>query len=231
MPSAERRELPYKLVAGATPCRDGWLIVSARLKGATFAPDVPRVNVELVDILQRRPTFSIVNMNAPIGATDISIRSERDCDREARELIGHSVGSLRWGSHAPPWGDDVESADNPSNYLRARYGEIMDNMAPYLQRSICEGLPEMSFFQMNAEQPLRFEPRSDDGYHERRELVAKVPGVPRILDAEIDGIDRFELLDVAALLWSSRRICSRAGKRVPAVPEWDPDGLRMEIFR
>lgn len=231
MPSAERRELPYKLVAGATPCRDGWLIVSARLKGATFAPDFPRVSGELIDILQRRPAFSIVNMNAPIGATQLAVRSERVCDVEARELIGYSVGSLRWGEQPPPWGADPDDPSNPHNHLRSRYGEIVDNMAPYLQRSICEGLPELSFYQINSEQPLEFAPRSEEGYLERRALVAKVPGVPRILDFVIDGVDRFELLDVAALLWSSRRICSRAGKRVPAVPEWDEDGLRMEIFR
>lgn len=231
MPSAERRELPYKLVAGATPCRDGWLIVSARLKGATFAPDFPRVNGELLDILQRRPAFSIVNLNAPIGATETAIRSERVCDREARELMGHSVATLRWGDRRPTWGAESDESGNAHPFLRDRYSEVVDSMAPYLQRSICEGLPELSFFQLNAEIPLEFAPRSEEGYQERRALVSKVPGVPRILDFVLDGVDRFELLDVAGLLWSSRRICSRAGKRVPAVPEWDEDGMRMEIFR
>ncbi len=231
MTAAERRELPYKLVAGAAPCRDGWLVVSARLKGATFAPDFPRVTPELIDIITRRPAFSIVTMNAPIGSTEMALRDERVPDVDARQLTGYSTATLRWRDQAPPWADDVEDPTNPNNYLRTRYREIVENMAPYLQRTICEGLPELSFYQMNGERPLEHPPFSEEGYLERRDLVAKVPGVTRILDFVIDGVDRFQLLDVSAMLWSARRITSRAGKRVPAVPAWDEDGLRVEILR
>jgi predicted RNase H-like nuclease len=231
MCAAESRELPYKLVAGATPCRDGWLVVSARLKGATFAPDFPRITGELLDIITRRPAFSIVNLNAPMGAIDLALRGERTPDVEARELTGYSVSTLRWRDQRPPWGDDADEPENPNNYLRGRYGEIVENMAPYLQRTICEGLPELSFYQLNGERPLEHAPFTEEGYHERRLLVGKVPGVTRILDFVLDGVDRFQLLDVAALLWSSRRITSRAGKRVPSIPVWDEEGLRIEIFR
>ena len=36
-------ELPYSVVAGVTPCAPGWLVMSAKLNGATFAPELPRV--------------------------------------------------------------------------------------------------------------------------------------------------------------------------------------------
>jgi predicted RNase H-like nuclease len=39
------------------------------------------------------------------------------------------------------------------------------------------------------------------------------------------------LLDAAALLWTARRISARAGTRLPADPEWDVEGLRMEFVR
>jgi predicted RNase H-like nuclease len=46
------------------------------------------------------------------------------------------------------------------------------------------------------------------------------PGVrlPTVLDACVD-------------LWTSRRIAARAVSRLPDVPEWNEDGLRMELVR
>jgi predicted RNase H-like nuclease len=58
-----------------------------------------------------------------------------------------------------------------------------------------------------------------------------VPGIARILDAAELGVSPELLLDAAALLWSARRIASRAAKRVPSLPEWDENGLRIEIVR
>ena len=39
------------------------------------------------------------------------------------------------------------------------------------------------------------------------------------------------LLDVAAFVWTARRIFARAAIRIPQDPEWDEQGLRMEIVR
>jgi predicted RNase H-like nuclease len=39
------------------------------------------------------------------------------------------------------------------------------------------------------------------------------------------------LLDVAAFAWTARRIFAHAAIRIPADPEWDDIGLRMEMFR
>jgi predicted RNase H-like nuclease len=38
------------------------------------------------------------------------------------------------------------------------------------------------------------------------------------------------LLDAAACLWTGRRVAARA-TRMPVDPEWDSQGLRMEIVR
>jgi predicted RNase H-like nuclease len=65
---------------------------------------------------------------------------------------------------------------------------------------------------------------------ERRELlVAKVPDVERILDANV--ATPAHLLDAAACLWTARRTIARAATRMPADPEWDNQGLRMEFVR
>ena len=60
-------ELPYSLVAGVTPCAPGWLVMSAKLNGATFAPELPRVFASFAEVLDERPSFSVIALNAPIG--------------------------------------------------------------------------------------------------------------------------------------------------------------------
>ena len=226
MSTRARGELPYKLTAGAVPCSQGWLLVSARLRGTTFAPDFPRVNELLIDIVTRRPAFSIVTLNAPIGDLEAAFAARRGCDLEAERLVGRRVVDLRRSRAL-----GVTSTDETVGYLDDRYREVAKELAPFLQRSIVESLPELSFYQLNGERSIESDPHSDPGYLERRELLVKVPGVSRILDTVIEGVTKFQLLEASALLWSARRITSRAGKRVPPEPAWDDDGLRLEILR
>jgi predicted RNase H-like nuclease len=39
------------------------------------------------------------------------------------------------------------------------------------------------------------------------------------------------VLDACVDLWTARRIAARAVSRLPEVPEWNDDGLRMELVR
>ena len=105
-------------------------------------------------------------------------------------------------------------------------------MAPYRQRSVYEVNSELSFFQLNDDTPLRWSKRSEKGQQERRELLArKIPGGERIFDAKIPRVPYSHMLDVAAFMWTARRIFARAGVRIPEDPQWDEQGLRMELVR
>ena len=67
---------------------------------------------------------------------------------------------------------------------------------------------------------------------ERRALVeSKLPGSLRIINAEVPGATTSHLLDAAAILWTARRIFAKAALRIPMEPEWDEQGLRMELVR
>jgi len=91
---------------------------------------------------------------------------------------------------------------------------------------------ELSFFQLNNDCPLQFPKHTDEGHDERRKLLKqRFPGVERILDARLKKVRAAHLLDAAACLWTARRIAARAVNRIPEVPEWDSQGLRMEIVR
>jgi predicted RNase H-like nuclease len=105
-------------------------------------------------------------------------------------------------------------------------------MAPYRQRSVYEVTSELSFFQLNEDKPLEYPKHSQLGQEERRALLArKIPGGERIFDTKIRRVPYSHMLDVAAFMWTARRIFARAGIRAPQDPEWDEQGLRMEIMR
>src|SRR5580698_8949002 len=88
MPSHSGPVLPYSIVAGVMPCAPGWLVASAKLNGATFAPEGPRVFATFTEVLDERPSFSVIALNAPIGYVDESHAGGRTCDRQARALLG-----------------------------------------------------------------------------------------------------------------------------------------------
>jgi predicted RNase H-like nuclease len=113
-----------------------------------------------------------------------------------------------------------------------RYEEVAREMAPYRQRTVFEVHPELSFYQLNDDQPMVHPKRTEEGQKERRVLLeAKIPGIDRLLDAEVRGATPAHLIDAAVCMWTARRIVSRAITRLPEDPEWDSQGLRMEIVR
>jgi predicted RNase H-like nuclease len=92
--------------------------------------------------------------------------------------------------------------------------------------------PETSFYQLNGDRPLSYSKRTAAGREERRQLLeAKFAGVARIIDARTAGASQRHRLDAAACLFTARRIAARAITRIPEDPEWDDEGLRMEIVR
>ncbi len=237
MPARPGPDLPYSIVAGVTPCAPGWLVASAKLHGATFAPELPKVLSTFMEVLDERPSFAVVALNAPIGYVEKPDGGVRECDRQARGLLGrrgstvHNAPSrahLKEGAAA----DMTDHLDAVSTALLPRYREVAAEMAPYRQRTVYSVHPELSFFQINNDTPLRWTKRFEAGREERRAILEKrMPGIDRVLDFELDDVPLSHKLDAAALMWTARRIFARAGTRLPADPEWDEEGLRMEFVR
>jgi predicted RNase H-like nuclease len=236
LPSRRGPDLPYSIVAGVKPCATGWLVAAAKLHGTTFAPEEPRVIETFVEVLDQRPAFAIVTVNAPIGYLESFVTGGRECDRDARALLGRRGAAVQ---SAPIRSQVEEGVDGSPDGLNAvtrkllsRYREVAAEMAPYRQRSVYEVTSELSFYQLNEDSPLRWSKRSERGQEERRTLLAKkIPGGERIFDAKLPRVPYSHLLDVAAFMWTARRIFAKAGVRVPQDPQWDESGLRMEIVR
>jgi predicted RNase H-like nuclease len=229
--------LPYEVIAGVKPCSGGWLLASAKLHGTTFAPEEFRVIESFTDVLDQRPTYAVIAMEAPIGYLEEHAPGGRQCDREARAILGPRRGAA---VRSAPTRQQVEGDSDASmagldavtRRLMPRYREMSVEMAPYRQRQVYEVHAEMSFFQLNEDQPLKFPKRTEAGQRERLALLAKrIPGGDRIMDAKLPGVPLGHVLDVAAFLWTARRVFAKAATRIPEDPQWDESGLRMELVR
>jgi predicted RNase H-like nuclease len=224
--------LPYKLVAGVTPSAGQWLVASAKVSGATFSPEAPRLIASFSLVLDERPTFDAIVINAPIGypvGVDLGFRT---CDREARELLGDrgNVITAVPGRRVFEKADmSVDGLDAVTQVLLPRYRDVASEMSPYRQRQVYEGKPELSFFQLNGSVPMKYQKFREAGLEERSTLLrSKLNGIERVLNAEIDRVKPHHLIDAAVLVWSARRAFTHTSRRIPFEPEWDSEGLRME---
>lgn len=227
-------DLPYSVVAGVTPFNDKWLVASAKLAGSTFAPETPKIYDSFLEVLGERPAFSIVVLNVPIGFLDTPELGGRTCDRQARALLRRRGTSVH---NAPSRAvfdgrvdDGKDGLDAVTRTMMPRYREVAKEMSPFRQRVVYEGHPELSFFQLHKDIPLKRSKVITEGREERRVvLVDKIRGSERYLDDKVVAAPQKHVYDAFALLWTARRVFGHAAKRIPVDPEWDSDGLRMEI--
>lgn len=226
--------LPYRPLAGVEPCPGGWLVVSGKLQGVSLFPEPPQVLATIAEVLEARPPYDIVALHAPIGLPGERTKGGRACDRQARKLLGVRRGAA---IAAPPTRSVVYdvSGEGLSAVVRAqlaRFREVQRDVASYHQRTVFEVHPELGFYQLNDDEPLKFGKRTHLGIDERLGLLrARMPGLERVVDNIPAGVKMPTVLDACVDLWTARRIAARAVQRLPEVPEWNEDGLRMEFVR
>ena len=232
-------QLPYRLIAGVEPCPGGWLVAAARLQGVTAFPVEPEVMTTFADLLDYRPAFDVIAVHCHLSFPAEDTPGGRTCDRQARELLGWPrSGAIT----SPPsrllltTGDLDQGARKGLSPISAqmlrRYAEVAEEMQPYRQRQVFEVHPELSFFQLNGDVPMQHAKETPEGVQERRALVeARIPGVEAVLEANLPGVELRHLLDAAADMVTARRIAARAVERLPEDPEWDDQGVRMELLR
>ncbi len=226
--------LPYKLLAGVEPCRGGWLVVTGKLQGVSLFPEPPQVLKSINDILDYRPPFEIVALHSPIGLPNDRAPGGRACDREARRLLGPRRGT---SIASPPPRSALSDTDGHGlsvviRNLLPRIREVQRDVASYHQRVVFEVHPELGFYQLNEDKPLRHPKRTVAGTQERLGLLAeRMPVLERVLENRPERISLPKLLDACVDLWTARRIAARAITRLPELSEWNDDGLRMELVR
>lgn len=231
-----RSALPYQILAGVEPVPGGWLVAPGNIQGINLAPQRAHVLPTLAEVLDYRPSFSIVALHAPVGLPEAG--RSRECDDAARSRLGPRANSVvRAPSRAlleAASYDEARALDPSLDIVRwrslAKAAEVAAEVQSWRQRTVWEVHPELGFTEMNGGAPVEAGRRTMHGRRLRRELlVAKLPGADRILADRPRDVREEKLLDALSDLWTARRILARAVVRSCDEPTWDGEGVRMDI--
>src|SRR2546423_549031 len=134
--------------------------------------------------------------------------------RAARTLLGVRGGAAVPAPPSRSMASDV-SGTGLSAVVRAqlaRIREVQRDVASYHQRTVFEEHPELGFFQLNEDAPLRYGKRTHLGIEERLALLqARMPGLDRVLDNVPAGDRLPTVLDAWVSLWTARLIADLRG--------------------
>ena len=236
-------------VAGVDGCRGGWFVVLAnRRSGRTGL----RVVERFPEILRLPEKPAVVAVDIPIGLLERAVRGGRECDREARRLLGQPRGRSVF---SPPVRSALRSDDYPSANrankasspekvgisiqsfgLSKKLLEADEFMTGELQNIVKEVHPELSFYELKGKKPMKYSKKARGrlGLAERQKLLvgAGFEGVISELHAHHPAkVAEDDILDACVACWTAQRITRGQAIWIPEDPPCDGRGLRMEVWR
>jgi predicted RNase H-like nuclease len=231
------------VVAGADGCRAGWVVVLSADDG-TSTRVVPR----FADVLAVAADARVIGVDMPIGLLDRAVPGGRECDRQARRLLGRRgccvfTPPVRAALSARAYAQAL-AANRASSTARlgisiecfglfAKLREVDAALGgrPRLARRVREVHPELAFREM-AGAPAGLPPkRSAGGRVERLRLLrAAFPEVREAARRPPRGAASDDVIDAHAVCWSAARIARDRAVRLPDRPSRDGRGLPMAIW-
>lgn len=233
---------PSRSALGVDGCRGGWVV--AERPARQGAPVALRLARSFAEVLERTDASIAVDM--PVGLPEGPRVAHRDCDREARALLGarrstvfapplrSHLGARTYGARLRGAGLSIQAF-----HLLPKLREVDGAIAGADQDRVFEAHPELAF-QRLAGEPLAEPKRTRPGRERRRALLASarqpsLPGAIEALDrflgetrrAEVAEDDALDALVLARTAWLHQRGRARC---LPAEPPRDARGLRMEIW-
>lgn len=235
-------------VAGVDGCRSGWLVV---LRELTTGTSTARVVAEFRALMALPETPEIIAVDVPIGLLGAARTGGRDCEIEARRILGKRASSV---FNSPSRGaldafraggafaavsaanrGGVATAPGLSQQtfaLLPKIAEVDGAMAATDQARVREVHPELCFAQA-AGRPMTYSKKKLPGRTERLAVLATLGfaqplslfGGPRPQGAEVDDV-----LDACIACWTAERVATGWASVTPSTPPIDDRGLRMELW-
>ena len=210
------------------------------LQGITLAPQPAYVLTSLADVLDYRPSFSVVALHAPVGPDRRRRTSAGLCDLAARQLLGARAGAAvprrrRGRCSTPRTFEEAKQIDPSLDIVRWRSlpkaAEAIREVQSWRQRVVWEVNPELAFTPDERRRRSALRPPHHARPAGAAELARGQAAGHRAGPAASGpkGVREGKLLDALADLWTARRIMARAITRLADPPAWDDDGVRMDI--
>jgi len=230
-------------LVGVDGCKEGWVCVFV-LPDAT--PAVCILPTAL-SVLARFPSPAIIAVDIPIGLTDAG---RRTCDIEARKRLRAPRASsvfpaparavLNCASHHEA--SELHRTIDGSGFGAQAWGILPKikewddalQSEPVRCSEVFEAHPEVCFWMLAGEIPMRFSKRTEAGARERRRLLKRAFGIAAVVgvlsSAARRGAKDDDVLDALALLWTAERIARGEARSLPEMIETDRLGLPMAIW-
>jgi predicted RNase H-like nuclease len=226
------------VVAGVDSCPGGWLAVLV-----TFYEEVVDEKLVLLEGFEELssvdPSPSFIAVDIPMGLLEAPVKGGRDCDREARKILGRPRSSSVFSPPVRP-SLDCRTFEEARNYdlnlqsfgILPKVRELDRIMTPNLQSRIREVHPEISFFALAGLTPAQAGKKKAEGRDERIGLLEQYFFQVR------EGLGLFpasratadDVLDAYACSWTAMRIFRGEAGCLPDDPPRDQKGLQMALW-
>lgn len=240
---------PSNWIAGADGVSDGWFVVLWHPATETLCTRL-LTDADALFSLPEAP--KILGIDMVIGCPDRARPGGRQCDRQARQLLGSprsaSVFSppaydalqaesyeeaLRRNRASAP---DAPGLSKQTYHLLPKMRSLAERMTPAHQKWVREVHPELSFYAMNRNEPARASKHLEPGRSRRLELL-RANGFSEVAEAVTSrpaSVDPDDVLDAFATCWTAHRIQKGTASRCPPQDQNAPRNdrnMRMEIWR
>jgi predicted RNase H-like nuclease len=229
-------------IAGVDGCRQGWCVALANLD--TGARDI-RIVRRFADVLALPEAPDVICVDMPIGLPDATPAGGRDCERDARAVLGprrssvfSTVGRKALDGRSQTEATRLSRAGGGGGISAQAWGlsgklrEVDAAMTPELQSRVYEVHPELCFWAMNGRAPMTYAKTTRPGAEHRRDALIGAGKPEDFIDAALDRTEARvdDVLDACAALWTARRIHAEKAERMPGSPVHDARGLDMAIW-
>jgi predicted RNase H-like nuclease len=163
-------------VAGVDGCRAGWIVVLLRRTQSTWTHQVT-LCPKFADILSLDPLPAVIAIDIPIGLLDQPQAGGRECDRQARQLLGRRASSI----FTPPTRPMLkvtryepvrtQGLSIQSFNILPKIREVDQLVTPAIQQRVHEAHPELAFMSL-AGAPMQYNKKTPEGRKERLQTLS-----------------------------------------------------------
>ena len=229
-------------VLGVDGCRGGWCVVAIDTHTHEILDAGVSPNFDSVLALPSE----VLCVDIPIGLLDRPGR--RACDVEAGRLLGRRRASSVF---PPPSRRGLSFADyrtaSDTNFqvtgrrlskqsfnITPKIRQVDERLNSQMQERVLEVHPELCFWALNACSPVMSKKSRVGGRIERWEMLrrylpALAPSPPPRSELP-EGCRPDDYLDALVCAWTAVCVVRGKARRIPAQPESDGRGLRMEMW-
>lgn len=240
------------MVVGIDGCPAGWFAVGLH-------PDNTwniHVFATIQDVWDHFNQADLILIDIPIGLREAG-HQERQCDIEARQHLGwpRRTSVFPVPCRQATYANNRVQADDINRRIANRgiapmtWGIIpkIHQVDMFLlanqpaQNVIREVHPEVCFWSLADHQPMQHRKKSDEGHVERMDILQQhYPNAPHILDDALqtyyrNQVKRDDIVDAMVAAITARMVMHNVENNIlvhalPVNPEFDPQGLRMEML-